>query len=184
VLRAGSVGRSGFNSCRPLNFQFVADVNGEAVSGTEAATAEVGRPGLIKRSYRAVKFPPPTEAKVFTRRKDGLAYIGAWCLTAAHLIIWVLIAIGVFNGLKYTIGDAVLSFVSTCLLIWMVIVIHRRFQINRGNLSRHVLSAWWRGPWDSVGRQIWLPVRLGAAWDVVRHPVEPDLISTPSSVDI
>jgi len=23
---------------------------------------------------------------------------------------------------------------------------------------------WWLGPWDPVGRLVWLPVRLGEAW--------------------
>lgn len=146
------------------------DPDATSTSDDRKPEAETAKPGLVRRSYRAVKFPPATTAKLFTQRNDGVMYLGAWSLTGIHIFVWILIAVGVVKGLGFTIADSILSFVATCLLIWMVIIIHRRLQIRRGRSTRgHVLSAWWRGPWDPVGRQIWLPVRFGAAWDAVWH---------------
>ena len=104
---------------------------------------------------------------------SGASYLGAWGLTATHLILWILITVSILTSEAVTIGYAVLSIVATCLFIWMVISIHHRFQIQHGGRTHHVVSVGWRGPWDPVGRQIWLPVRFGAAWRVVRHGPEP-----------
>ena len=67
-------------------------------------------------------------------------YLGAWGLTAVHII----------SG-------------------WMVIAIHQRFEVHHGGRARHAVTVWWRGPWDPVGRLIWLPVRLADAWQVLRQ---------------
>jgi hypothetical protein len=131
------------------------------------------RRSLVRRGYDVVKFPPPAEGQLFTSRASGASYLGAWGLTATHLILWILIAVSILTSEAVTIGNAVLSVVATCLFIWMVISIHHRFRIQRGGRARHVVSVGWRGPWDPVGRQIWLPVRFGAAWRVVRHGPEP-----------
>jgi len=144
------------------------------VSRGEQAQETASRPGVIRRGYDAVKFPPPTEGQLFSSRASGASYLGAWGLTATHLILWILIAVSILTSEAITIGNSILSFVATCLLIWMVISIHHRFQIERGGKARHLVSVWWRGPWDPVGRQIWLPVRLGSAWRVVRHGSEPE----------
>jgi hypothetical protein len=126
-----------------------------------------------------VRFPPPVDAELFTTRGHGAAYLGAWTLTATHLVLWLLVAIGVLTGLAITIGLSVLSFLATCLLVGMVIVVQRRLELHRGaSTRRQVLSAWWRGPWDPVGRQIWLPVRFGAAWRAVRRPPSPGAAAT------
>ena len=137
---------------------------------TEEAGSE-GTPhrSFLRRGWDAAKFPPPAEGQLFTTRASGASYLGAWGLTATHLFLWILIAVSILTSEAVTIGNSVLSFVATCLLIWMVIAIHHRFRIERGGRTRHLVSVWWRGPWDPVGRQIWLPVRFGNAWRVMRH---------------
>ena len=100
-------------------------------------------------------------------------YLGAWGLTATHLILWLLIAIGLLTSEALVIGVSLLSFAATCLLIGMVIAAHRRLQLYHGGTTRHLATVWWRGPWDPVGRLIWLPVRLPAAWHTLRHPTSP-----------
>jgi hypothetical protein len=67
------------------------------------------------------------------------------------------------------IGTSLLSFAVTCMFIGMVITTHRRLELYHGRTSRHLIAVWWRGPWDSVGRLIWLPVQLRAAWGALRH---------------
>ena len=143
------------------------------MSSDEQGKVAAPRHSLVRRGYDLVKFPPPAEGQLFTSRASGASYLGAWGLTATHLILWILIAVSILTSEAVTIGNSVLSVVATCLFIWMVISIHHRFQIQRGGRTRHVVSVGWRGPWDPVGRQIWLPVRFGAAWRVVRHGLEP-----------
>ncbi|HVA09833.1 MAG TPA: hypothetical protein VNG12_24160 [Acidimicrobiales bacterium] len=144
------------------------------MSNDESGQGLAPRPSLVRRGYEVVKFPPPAEGQLFSTRASGASYLGAWGLTATHLTIWILIAVSIVTSKAVTIGNSVLSFVTTCLLIWVVISIHHRFQIERGGKARHLVSVWWRGPWDPVGRQIWLPVRFGSAWRVVRHGPQPD----------
>jgi hypothetical protein len=54
------------------------------------------------------------------------------------------------------------SILATLLLLTIVILIHRRMG-ERRKLSRAVVWQWWLGPWDPVGRLVWLPVRLPEA---------------------
>jgi len=136
------------------------------------ADQEKARPSLVRRGYDVVKFPAPAEGQLFSSRASGASYLGAWGLTATHLIIWVLIALSILTSDAITIGNSILSLGATCMLIWIVISTHHRFKIERGGKVRHLASAWWRGPWDPVGRQIWLPVRFGSAWQAVRHRPE------------
>lgn len=145
----------------------------------EAGEEAAPRRSRFRRGWDIVKFPPPAEGQLFTSRASGASYLGAWGLTATHLILWILIAASILTAEAVTIGNSALSFAATCLLIWMVMSIHHRFQIRRGGKARHVVSVWWRGPWDPVGRQIWLPVRFGSAWRVMRHGPEP--LSRPES---
>ncbi len=126
-------------------------------------------PARLRRVWKAVRFPPPVDAPLFSTRSHGVVYLGAWGLTAAHLTLWLLIAVGVLAGRAPQIWVSVLSFVATCLLIWMVLATHRRLQLRYGGTARHVVTVWWRGPWDPVGRQVWLPVRLSAAWNALWH---------------
>jgi hypothetical protein len=112
----------------------------------------------------------PSMTRFFSSRAQAASYLGAWGLTATHLILWLLITIGVLTSEALIIGVSLLSFAATCLFIGMVIAAHRRLQLYHGGTTRHLATVWWRGPWDPAGRLIWLPVRLPAAWHALRHP--------------
>lgn len=135
--------------------------------------AETGRHGLARRVYRGMRLPPPVDDPLFPSRAQAASYPGAWGLTAIHLILWLLIAIGLLTSEAVVIGVSLLSFAATCLFIGMVIAAHRRLQLYHGGTTRHMATVWWRGPWDPVGRLIWLPVRLPAAWGTLRHQTSP-----------
>ena len=79
-------------------------------------------------------------------------------------MLWVLIFFGALVGAAWTFGTALTSAIATALLIWMVVRAHRRLRMHRGGTTRQIAAAWWRGPWDPVGRVVWLPVRLPTAW--------------------
>ena len=89
---------------------------------------------------------------VFPSRAQAASYLGAWGLTATHLIFWLTIALGLLTSEALIIGVSLLSFAATCLFIGMVIAAHRRLQINHGGTTRHLATVWWRGPWDPVRR--------------------------------
>ncbi|HEY8043366.1 MAG TPA: hypothetical protein VIF35_03825 [Streptosporangiaceae bacterium] len=129
--------------------------------------------GLVCRAYAAVRFPPPIDDPLFSTRAQAASYLGAWGLTVTHLILWLVIAIGLLTSEALVIGVSVLSFIATCLFIGMVIAAHRRLRLYHGGTTRHMVTVWWRGPWDPVGRLVWLPVRLPAAWHALRHPASP-----------
>ena len=123
---------------------------------------------MYKRQvHGVVRLPPPVDDPLISSRGQAATYLGAWGLTATHLILWLLIAIGLLTSEALVIGVSLLSFAATCLLIGMVIAAHRRLQLYHGGTTRHLATVWWRGPWDPVGRLIWLPVRLPAEW----HPL-------------
>jgi len=109
-----------------------------------------------------VKFPPPHVGPGLEGRADGGAYLLAWLVTIVHLTLAVCVFL---LGLDrpWPIVSAVASGVGTLILLTLVIVIHRRMG-HRGALHRDLIWQWWLGPWDPVGRLIWLPVRLGEAW--------------------
>ncbi len=144
-------------------------------------TAKPERQGLVCRVYRVIRFPPPVDEPLFSSRAQGVSYLGAWGLTATHLILWLLIAIGLLTSEALVIGVSLLSFTATCLLIAMVIAAHRRLELYHGRTTRHVATVWWRGPWDPVGRLVWLPVRLPAAWHALRQRTSPPLQPGPGS---
>ena len=135
--------------------------------------AKTGPHGLIRRVYGVIRLPLPVDDPLFSSRTQAASYLGAWGLTATHLILWLLIAIGLLTSEALIIGVSLLSFTATCLFIAMVIAAHRRLRIYHGGTTRHMATVWWRGPWDPVGRLIWLPVRLPAAWHALRHPTGP-----------
>ena len=136
-------------------------------------SAKTGRHGLVRRVHMVVRFPPPVDDPLFSSRAQAASYLGAWGLTVTHLVLWLLIAIGLLTSEALVIGVSLLSFAATCLFIGMVIAAHRRFQLYHGSTTRHAATVWWRGPWDPVGRLIWLPVRLPAAWHMLRHRTSP-----------
>ena len=150
--------------------------DGTAMTGP----AKTGRHGLVRRVYTVVRFPPPVDDPLFSSRAQAASYLGAWGLTATHLVLWLLIAIGLLTSEALVIGVSLLSFAATCLLIGMVIAAHRRLQLYHGSTTRHLATVWWRGPWDPVGRLIWLPVRLPAAWHILRHRTSPPAQTGPS----
>ena len=96
----------------------------------EAGEEAAPRRSRFRRGWDIVKFPPPAEGQLFTSRASGASYLGAWGLTATHLILWILIAASILTAEAVTIGNSALSFAATCLLIWMVMSIHHRFQIR------------------------------------------------------
>jgi hypothetical protein len=99
-----------------------------------------------------VRLPPPVDDPLFATRAQAASYLGAWGLTATHLILWLLITIGLLTSEALVIGVSLLSFAATCLFIGMVIAAHRRLQLYHGGTTRHMATVWWRGPWDPVGR--------------------------------
>ena len=135
--------------------------------------AETARHGRVRHVFEAIRFPPPVEDPLFSSRAQGASYLGVWGLTVTHLILWLLIAVGLLASEALVIGVSLLSAAATCLFVVMVIAAHRRLQIYRGSTARHIAAVWWRGPWDPVGRLIWLPVRLPAAWHALRYRTGP-----------
>jgi hypothetical protein len=121
-----------------------------------------GHQSFLRRAWGLVAFPPPHPGPVLDGRVDAAAYLVAWIVTLAHLAL----ALCVFLlGLDrpWPVVSAVASGLGTIILLTLVIVIHRRMGERRA-LHRDLVWQWWLGPWDPVGRLIWLPVRLGEAW--------------------
>jgi hypothetical protein len=85
-----------------------------------------------------------------------------------HLTLWLLIAIGVVTSTVLVIGNSVLSFAATALLAWMVVVMHRRLG-HRGSVRRLFATVVWKGPYDPVGRLVYLPVRIPESWQALRR---------------
>src|SRR4051812_49086346 len=77
-------------------------------------------PGLVRRVHDFARFPPPAEGPIFSGKAHAAAYLGAWGLTAAHLILWLCIAIGLLTSEALVIATSAISFAATCLLVWMV----------------------------------------------------------------
>ena len=112
--------------------------------------AKTERHGLVRQVHGAMRFPPPVDDPLISSRRQAATYLGAWGLTATHLILWLLIAIGLLTSEALVIGVSLLSFAATCLFIGMVIAAHRRLQLYHGSTTRHLATVWWRGPWDPV----------------------------------
>ena len=131
------------------------------------------RNSKIRRLFEWIRWPPPYEGPILAGRIDGFAYLIGWAITFAHLAL----AAGVFIlGLDkpWPLVSTLTSVVGTLFLLTIVIVIHRRLGNANNKLPLHVVWQWWLGPWDSVGRVVWLPVRLNEAARVIVHgpPVE------------
>jgi hypothetical protein len=116
---------------------------------------------VIRRLYEMVRFPPPYEGPILSGRIDGFAYLLGWTATFAHLTLWLFVLLLGLDKPWPTFATLA-SIVATLLLLTIVILIHRRMG-ERRKLSRAVVWQWWLGPWDPVGRLVWLPVRLPEA---------------------
>jgi hypothetical protein len=115
----------------------------------------------MRRLWEWIKWPPPYEGPILSGRFDGIAYLLGWAATFAHLFLWVVVLVfGLDKPWKWISTGA--SIIATLLLLTIVLVIHRRMG-RGGKLARNVIWQWWLGPWDSVGRLVWLPVRLPEA---------------------
>ena len=108
-----------------------------------------------------VRLPPPYGGPILSGRIDGFAYLLGWIATFAHLTLWVIVLLLGLDKPWRTISTLA-SILATLLLLTIVILIHRRMG-ERRKLHRAVVWQWWLGPWDPVGRLVWLPVRLPEA---------------------
>jgi len=109
-------------------------------------------------------------------RIDAFAYLLGWAATFAHLTLRAVVLVLGLDKPWRTISTLA-SIVATLLLLTIVIVIHRRTG-QTSSLPRSVVWQWWLGPWDPVGRLVWLPVRLPEA---VRAPVRPNASVEPNT---
>jgi hypothetical protein len=116
---------------------------------------------VIRRLYETVRFPPPYNGPILSGRIDGFAYLLGWTATFAHLTLWVFVLLLGLDKPWRTISTLA-SILATLLLLTIVILIHQRMGESR-TLPRSVVWQWWLGPWDPVGRLVWLPVRLAEA---------------------
>lgn len=116
---------------------------------------------MIRRLWEWIRFPPPYDGPILTGRIDGTAYLVGWVATLAHLSLWVVV-LSLGLGTWWRVASTIASVVGTMLFITIVIVIHRRMGESR-NLLKDVAWQWWLGPWDPVGRLVWLPVRIPEA---------------------
>ena len=115
----------------------------------------------MRRLFDMIRFPPPYEGPILTGRFDGLAYLLGWTATFAHLTLWVIVLVLGLDKPWPTVSTAA-SVIATLLLLTIVILIHRRMG-HASKLSKAIVWQWWLGPWDAVGRLVWLPVRLPEA---------------------
>jgi hypothetical protein len=120
------------------------------------------KPGLLRRSIEFIRWPKPYEGPILSGRIDGAAYLIGWIATLTHLTLAICV-IAFDAGDPWPIVSTIVSSIGTVLLITIVIVIHRRIGETK-KLPREVVWQWWAGPWDSVGRLVWLPVRIPEAW--------------------
>ena len=79
--------------------------------------AKTERHGLVRRAHGVVRLPPPVDDPLISTRAQAASYLGAWGLTATHLILWLLIAIGLLTSEALVIRVSLLSFAATCLFI-------------------------------------------------------------------
>ena len=122
---------------------------------------------MIRRMWNVVRFPPPYDGPILSGRIDGAVYLLGWLATFAHITLWVVVlVIGLHH--PWTTISTVASIVATLLLLTIVIVIHRRMG-HHTKLPKAIVWQWWLGPWDPVGRLVWLPVRLPEAVRVVAN---------------
>ncbi len=124
----------------------------------------------MQRFVAWIRWPQPTETDVlFRSRTTGGAYLAGWGLTVTHGVFWLLLSLGVLHGQGFTITASLVASTATIIFIVLIISTHRRAGRDHRRLHHEVLGAWWMGPWDPIGRQVWLPVRFGAAWRSLRR---------------
>ena len=115
----------------------------------------------VGQAVEWVRLPPAFEGQILTDRIDGIAYLLGWTATIAHLGLWVVVLLAGLSS-PWSLVSTITSVVGTLLFITLVLVIHRRLGEQR-RLPLDVVWQWWLGPWDPVGRLVWLPVRLPEA---------------------
>jgi hypothetical protein len=122
---------------------------------------------MIRSFIDFIRWPPPYQGPILSGRIDGIAYLLGWIATLAHISLAVCVLV---LGLDrpWPIVSAFTSGLATVFLISIVIAIHRRLGVRKA-LPHEVIWQWWAGPWDSVGRLVWLPVRLPEAWRAAVH---------------
>jgi hypothetical protein len=126
------------------------------------------RPGRVKQAIEVVKFPPPTPERVLADRMSGAVYLAAWLLHLVHILLWSLVIFGVLTGRWWTVAASLTASIATWVTVGLIVNTHGRIGDDERSLPRRVLSRWWRGPWDPVGRQVWLPVLIPDAWRAIR----------------
>jgi hypothetical protein len=132
----------------------------------------------MRRLWNWIKWPPPYEGAILSGRLDGIAYLLGWAATFTHLFLWVVVLVfGLDTPWPWISTGA--SVIATLLLLTIVLVIHRRMG-RGGKLAKNVVWQWWLGPWDSVGRLVWLPVRLPEAARAALGNAPPLVESQPS----
>jgi hypothetical protein len=115
----------------------------------------------LRRVWEWIRWPAPYEGPILEGRIDGFAYLLGWLATFAHLALWVVVLVLELRKPWHTVST-IASIIATLLLLSLVIVIHRRMG-HHGKLPKEIVWQWWLGPWDAVGRLVWLPVRLPEA---------------------
>ncbi len=116
---------------------------------------------MLRKLWEWIRWPPPYEGPILSGRLDGGAYLLGWIATFTHLALWVVVLVfGLATPWPWISTGA--SVVGTLVLLTIVLVIHRRIG-DHGKLPKDVVWQWWLGPWDAVGRLVWLPVRLPEA---------------------
>ncbi len=116
---------------------------------------------MLHKLWEWIRWPPPYEGPILSGRLDGAAYLLGWIATFTHLALWVVVLVFGLDPPWPWISTGA-SAVGTLLLLTIVLVIHRRIG-DHGKLPKDVVWQWWLGPWDAVGRLVWLPVRLPEA---------------------
>jgi hypothetical protein len=131
------------------------------VTGAVVDRERINRMNGLRRLWEWIRWPPPYRGPILSGRIDGFAYLLGWIATFAHLALWVLVlALGLHKPWRTV--STIASITATLLLLSLVIVIHRRMG-RQSKLPKEIVWQWWLGPWDEVGRLIWLPVRLPEA---------------------
>jgi len=147
----------------------VSDSTGERTEPSTELDAELQpTDSRVKRAIEFVKFPPPTPHRVLETRANGLTYLSAWSLHCIHIVLWSLLVFGVLTGRWWTVAASLIASTATWVTVSIIVNAHNRIEGDDRSLPRRVLSRWWRGPWDTVGRQVWFPVLIPQAWAAIR----------------
>lgn len=122
---------------------------------------------MLRKLINAIKLPPPYRGPILINRSLATLYLVAWLAMFAHIALWIAVLFfGVEKHWRLSLGTSV---VATVIFVVIVIVIRRRIGEAR-SLPREVAWQLWLGPWDSVGRCVWFPVRFAEAFRTLRSP--------------